>query len=58
MNYILDSDAWFAYVEGYNNGTITDSETDLIKIILDQEIVSYCSRFASYTFDYNDLVEE
>jgi len=58
MNYELDSVAYAAYAEGIENGTITDSETDLIKIILDQEIVSYCSRFASYTFDYNDLVEE
>jgi len=58
MNYLLDSEAWFAYVEGYNNGTITDSEQDIVQIILDQDVVSYCSSKASYTFDYNDLVEE
>ena len=58
MTYILDSVAYAAYAEGIENGTITDSEQDIIQIILDQDVVSYCSRFASYTFDYNDLLEE
>lgn len=56
--YMLDSTAHRAFLEGVGNRTITDSEKELIEIILDQDIVTYATPKYSYTFDYNDLVEE
>ena len=55
---MLDSVSYAAYLEGRGNGTITDTERDLIQIIQDQEIVTYASVKHSYTFDIMDLVEE
>ena len=55
---MLDSVSYAAYLEGRGNGTITDNERDLVQIIEDQDIVTYATPKYSYTFDYNDLVEE
>lgn len=55
---MLDSVSYAAYLEGRGNGTITDTERDLVEIILDQEIVTYANVKYSYTFDIMDLVEE
>ena len=54
----LDSVSYAAYVDGRDNGTIKDSEQDIVKTVLDQEVVSYCSKYGSYTFDYMDLTED
>ena len=54
----LDSVSYAAYKDGVENGTIKDSEQDIVMIVLDQEVVSYCSEYGSYTFDYLDLIEE
>ena len=54
----LDSVAFAAYEDGVENGTIRDSEEDIVRIVLDQEVVSYCSERGCYTFDYMDLVED
>ena len=55
---MLDSVSYAAYLEGRGNGTITDTERDLVEIILDQQIVTYANTKHSYTFDEMDLVEE
>ena len=44
-----------AYEKGYNDGTITDSLSDVKNIVLDQEVVSYSSEQGTYTFDYLDF---
>ena len=44
-----------AYKHGSANGTITDSITEIISIIDEQEVVSYCSEKGSYTFDNGDI---
>ena len=54
----LDSVSYAAYKDGFENGTIRDSEEEVVKIVLDQEVVSYCSEYGSYTFDYMDLCED
>ena len=54
----LDSVSYAAYIDGYENGTIRDTEEELVRIIEEQEIVSYCSERGCYTFDYMDLCED
>ena len=48
-------------LEDYNNaverGIVTDRESEIISIILDQEIVSYCTSKGCVSFDYSDLQE-
>ena len=44
-----------AYKQGKANGTISDGIADIIAIIDEQEVVSYCSELGSYTFDYFDI---
>jgi len=46
-----------AYKHGSANGTINDSITEIINIIDDQEVVSYCSEKGSYTFDHGDICD-
>ena len=53
----LNNKALAAYVQGRTNGTIDDNCYQVIETILNQEVVSYCSKHATYTFDYNDLIE-
>jgi len=55
--YQLDSCSFAAWQEGYENGTIRDTEEEVVKIVLKQEVVSYCDSRATYTFDINDLVD-
>lgn len=55
--YQLDSCSFAAWQEGFENGTIKDTEEEIVKIVLKQEVVSYCSERAAYTFDINDLVD-
>ena len=51
----LDSVSYAAYKDGVENGTIKDSEQEIVRIVQEQEVVSYCSKYGSYTFDYMDL---
>ena len=44
-----------AYEKGYNDGTITDSLSDVKDIVLDQEVISYSSERGTYTFDIYDF---
>ena len=46
-----------ALAHGTANGTIQDTEEQIIGIIDEQEVVSYCSMVGSYTFDYCDIVD-
>ena len=54
----LSREALEALNKGTKEGTITDNEEQIIDIILEQEIVSYCSSKGSYSFDYTDIIEE
>lgn len=44
-----------AYAKGVKDGTIDDSIEEIYNIVLDQEIVSYCSSKGSYSFDIYDF---
>jgi len=56
--YALNTEALEHFVQGRTNGTIGDNCAEVIEIILNQEIVSYCSAHdGTYQFDYNDLEE-
>ena len=44
-----------AYKAGVADGTITCSKENLIATVLEQEVVSYCSKKGTYTFDYFDV---
>ena len=50
-------DAQAAYDKGVADGTILDSITEVINLLTwEQEIVSYCSKHGTYSFDVGDLV--
>lgn len=55
---ILDSVAFEAYNQMVEVGLIKDTEEELVAILLDQEVVTYCNEKYSVTFDVMDLVEE
>jgi|8_EtaG_2_1085327.scaffolds.fasta_scaffold189712_2 hypothetical protein len=46
-----------AYARGVKDGTIDDSINEIYNIVLEQEVVSYCSSKGSYTFDIYDFGE-
>jgi hypothetical protein len=52
----LTPEALEAYNAGVLNGTISCSIEKLINTVLAQEVVSYCSKKGTYTFDYFDIV--
>ena len=52
----LNKKAYDAYKAGVADGTITCSREKLIDTVLAQEVVSYCSKKGTYTFDYFDVV--
>ena len=52
----LTPKAMEAYNAGVLNGTITCSIEKLINTVLAQEVVSYCSKKGTYTFDHFDVV--
>ena len=56
--YALNDVALKHFLQGRTNGTIDDTCAEVIEIVLNQEIVSYCSSHdGTYQFDYNDLDE-
>ena len=55
---MLDSVAFEAYNNMKEVGLITDSEQDIVQILLEQEVVTYCNEKYSVAFDVMDLVEE
>ena len=55
-NLVLDSASFAAYKDGFDNGTIKDTEAEVVATILEQEVVSYCSEKGCYTFDEMDLI--
>lgn len=57
MEYQLDSISFEAYNQGVESGVITDTEQEVIAIILEQEVVSYCGKRFQVTFDTMDLIE-
>jgi len=52
----LTPEAREAYKAGVADGTIKCSIEKLINTVLAQEVVSYCSKKGTYTFDYFDVV--
>ena len=52
----LNKKAYDAYKAGVADGTIKCSIEKLINTVLAQEVVSYCSKKGTYTFDYFDIV--
>jgi hypothetical protein len=54
----LDSISYAAFIDGRDNGTIKDTEQEIVRIVQEQELVSYCSEYGCYTFDYMDLCED
>lgn len=53
----LDDNAKIKYRKGRRDGTITDTARDIIRIVLEQEVVNYSSSVGSYTFDVSALVK-
>ena len=51
----LNKKAYDAYKAGVADGTIRTSMQNLIDTVLAQEVVSYCSKKGTYTFDYMDI---
>lgn len=51
----LNKKAYDAYKAGVADGTIRTSMQNLIDTVLAQEVVSYCSKKGTYTFDYMDV---
>jgi hypothetical protein len=45
-----------AYNKGVADGTITDTITEIINVIMYQDIVSYCSENGTYSFDGGDII--
>ena len=41
-----------------DQGLTNDTEQDIIAIVLEQEIVSYCTEKGCVSFDINDIVTE
>ena len=55
----LTLEARAAYDKGVANGTIGDSITEVINLLMwEQEIVSYCSEHGTYSFDIYDITGE
>jgi hypothetical protein len=52
------NEARAAYNRGVADGTITDTVTEVINIVMYQEIVSYCSEHGTYSFDIGDIIGE
>ena len=55
--YEFNRKAFEAYQYGVERGIVSDTESEIINIILRQEIVSYCTSKGCVSFDYNDLQE-
>lgn len=57
--YQLNRKALETLHSGYDRGIIEAhvSEREIVDIILQQEIVSYCTSKGCLSFDYNDLQE-
>ncbi len=49
------NEALSAYSKGAADGTITDTVAEIIETIIKQEIVSYCSKHGTYSFDTDDI---
>ena len=50
------NEALSSYSRGVADGTITSTVAEMIEIILQQEIVSYCSENGTYSFDTYDII--
>ena len=50
------NEALSAHSKGVADGTITDTVAEIISIIIEQDIVSYCSEHGTYSFDYDDII--
>jgi len=50
------NEALSSYSRGVADGTITSTVAEMIEIILQQEIVSYCSKNGTYSFDTYDII--
>ena len=49
--------AYERYLNAKEKGIVTDTEQEIIDIIYEQEIVSYCTSKGCVSFDYNDVQE-
>ena len=54
----LTKEASDAVAEANNNGLTQDTEQEIIAIVLEQEIVTYCNSKHSLQIDINDVVFE
>ena len=55
--YVLEQEAQEAYDWAFDLGIVDDTVDKIVEIVLDQEIVSYCSDKGTVSFDVYDLVE-
>lgn len=55
--YEFTRKAYETYLNALSKGLTKDTEEEIIQIILEQEIVSYCTSKGCVSFDYNDLQE-
>ena len=54
----LNKAAVEAYVWAKEKGILSDTIDEIIDIVLDQEIVSYCSSNGTVSFDIDDIIFE
>lgn len=57
MVYALNREALEAYDWAFDLGIVDDTVEEIVQIVLDQEIVSYCSDKGTVSFDVYDLEE-
>lgn len=52
----LNKEALELLIKSQAEGLVLDSEQDIIDIVRNQEVVTYCSENGCVTFDINDVV--
>ena len=58
MTLVFNKTAMEAYEWAVDNGICDDPIEDIIDIVMDQEVVSYCTSKGSVTFDIYDVVSD
>ena len=54
----LNKQAYIRLESAQEAGICKDSESEIVDIVLEQEIVSYCTSKGCVSFDYDDLMGE
>jgi len=55
MEITLNNEAIAAYNKAFNQGIVSDSIKEIVEILDNQDIVSYCTSKGCIAFDHGDL---